>query len=168
MLKKVFYLKEIGEYLKNARLENGISILEASEDLKIESAVIENIEEGNIRAFKDMFALKELVKDYAKYLGLDANYIMEEFNDFLFCHTSKISLEEIKELNKKQEEKEEKKVTSPYTNIPKEKRDYKPLLKLLSIAVIIFIILLIVFNIINKERTIDTELKGSINYEFTY
>jgi len=161
-------LKEIGEYLKNARLENGISILEASEDLKIESAVIENIEEGNIRAFKDMFALKELVKDYAKYLGLDANYIMEEFNDFLFCHTSKISLEDIRNSQLVNNIQEEKKISSPYTNIPKVKKDYTKIYKGIGIFILLSFILFIVFQILTKDEIKKDELKGSVLYEFTY
>ncbi len=77
-------MKEIGINLKEKRLENGVSIQEAAEDLNLEESVLENMEEGNIRAFKDMFVLKELIKDYSKYLGLDVNDVVEDFNDFLF------------------------------------------------------------------------------------
>ena len=60
-------MKEIGEFLKSSRINNGVSIEEAAEDLNFSVTQLENIEDGNIRAFKDVFALRELVKEYGKY-----------------------------------------------------------------------------------------------------
>ena len=94
-------MKEIGEYLKQARLKNGVSLDEVSEDLNMSVVQLENMEEGNVRAFKDVFLLRGYVKDYAKYLGLNVNMVLEEFNDFMFEKTSKISLENIKEIRSK-------------------------------------------------------------------
>ena len=48
-------MKEIGEKLKETREEIGISIDEAAEDLKLRPSQIENIESGNLEAFKDVF-----------------------------------------------------------------------------------------------------------------
>ena len=45
--------------LRGAREENGVSLEEASEDLKIKPAILYNIEEGNMGCFKDIF-LKRL------------------------------------------------------------------------------------------------------------
>ena len=61
----------IGLMLRGAREENGVSLEEASEDLKIKPAILYNIEEGNMGCFKDIFILKDYLKDYAKYLGID-------------------------------------------------------------------------------------------------
>lgn len=160
-------MKELGTYLKEVRTKNGVQLDEVSEDLKIDINAIENIEEGNIRAFKDMYSLKELVKDYAKYLGLDANYVVEEFNDFLFCHTSKISLEDIKKEQLK-EKIEEKKVYSPYTKLPKPKKDLKKLYITLGAIALSSLLLFIVFKIMTHKDNISSELKGSEIYEFTY
>ena len=112
-------MKELGEYLKEKRKENGVGLEEAAEDLNLSRDDIENIEAGNIRAFRDVLKLKVIVKDYAKYLGLDPEKIVDEFNDFLFEHTSKISLEDILEAKQKKEE-EEKKIVSPYTKSTKK------------------------------------------------
>lgn len=160
-------MKELGSYLKEVRTKNGVQLDEVSEDLKIDINAIENIEEGNIRAFKDMYSLKELVKDYAKYLGLDANYVVEEFNDFLFCHTSKISLEDIKKEQLK-DKIEEKKISSPYTKIPKPKKDFRKLYITLTVIILCSILLFIAFKIITHKENISSELKGSEIYEFTY
>ena len=98
-------MKEIGEKLRAERLNIGISIEEAAEDLKMRPSQIENIEEGNMKAFQDIFYLKYFIRDYAKYLGLDYEELVDEFNEFLFDYTSKISLEDIKEVKKQNETK---------------------------------------------------------------
>ena len=41
-------LKEIGEELKSAREEHGVSVEEAAEDLNLRVSQIENIEAGNL------------------------------------------------------------------------------------------------------------------------
>jgi cytoskeletal protein RodZ len=61
-------LNEIGQALKNAREKIGVSLAEVSEDIKIKELILENIEDGNIGCFKDIFELKEYIKSYAKYL----------------------------------------------------------------------------------------------------
>ena len=57
-------MKELGEYLKRTRISNGVSIAEAAEDLELSTSHIENIESGNVRAFKDVYNLKEQIKLY--------------------------------------------------------------------------------------------------------
>ena len=58
-------MKELGEYLKETRENNGVSIDEAADDLNIDSFLLENLEEGNVRAFRDVLSMKEKVKEYA-------------------------------------------------------------------------------------------------------
>ena len=70
-------MKEIGEKLKNARESIGVSIEEASEDLKISPSQITDIENGNVESFQDVFNLKYFIRDYAKYLGLDKEEIAQ-------------------------------------------------------------------------------------------
>ena len=109
-------MKEIGEKLKNTREEIGISIDEAAEDLKLRPSQIENIEAGNLEAFKDVFYLKYFIRDYSKYLGLDYEKMVDEFNEYLFDYTSKISIEDIKKAKKTVKPVEPiKKISSPYT-----------------------------------------------------
>ncbi len=160
-------LKEIGVLLKEKRKENGVSIAEAAEDLEIDEAALENMEEGNVRAFKDMYTLKELVKDYAKYLGMDVNDVLEEFNDFLFEHTSKISLEDIRQTKAKLQDTSVRKVVSPYTVIPKPKRNYKKIvLPIFMICLIILILMILIANF-QKSPKRNVELK-SMNLEGSY
>ena len=157
-------MKEIGEFLKETRLENGVSLEEVSDDLNISKEELENLEEGNIRAFKDIYELKDMVKEYSKYLGIDPDKAMDEFNDFMFEHTSKISLDDIKEAK---QEKEEPKIVSPYTQVPKEKvfekiNWRKVLIPILVIVIILFFIFL--WNKFTKsESKITDELMGRVS-----
>lgn len=159
-LLEVFNLKEIGIKLKEKRKANGVSIKEAAEDLNLDEDALENMEEGNIRAFKDMYILKELIKDYSKYLGMDVNDVVEEFNDFLFEHTSKISVKEIEEVKSMMDDVKPKKIVSPYTKIPKPKRDFSFLLKPLLIGFLILLVFVLLFLIFNQEEKRSVELKN--------
>lgn len=164
-------MKELGEYLKDTRINNGVSIEEAAEDNDLSASQLENIEKGNIKAFKDVYKLKDYIRNYAKYLGLDSNKVVDEFNDFLFEHTSKISLDDILEAQKKMEEKKEPKIKSPYTKEYKEKVNYKPYLYIVAGIIVIMIIIYLIFNMMNKEpvhnQVLSKILKESA-YEFTY
>lgn len=163
-------LKELGEYLKEHRENNGVGLEEASEDLDISRDDLENIEEGNIRAFKDVLNLKTTIKNYAKYLGLDPEKVADEFNDFMFEHTSKISLADILEAEKKTNEEVKKQIRSPYTIIRKKKANIKGISILTGSVVIVIILLLILIKLLSpSDPIINSELRsGGVNYEFTY
>ena len=113
-------MKEIGEKLREARDNIGISLEEAAEDLKVLPSQIESIEIGEMDKFKDVHAVKNFIHDYAKYLGLRYEDIVDEFNEYLFDYTSKLSIDDIKNAKKKETKKEEPKISSPYTLEPKE------------------------------------------------
>lgn len=164
-------MKELGEYLKTTRVSNGVSVAEAAEDLELSLSQIENIESGNVKAFKDVYTLKQYIGQYAKYLGLDSEKVIDEFNGFLFEHTSKISLEDIKAAQKKLDEKE-KKVRSPYTKVYKKKTNFW--VYIFGTFIFTLLIALIIFVIISNRDTPKRtdELSSSIIkedvYEFTY
>ena len=164
-------MKELGQYLKETRINNGVSIDEAAQDLNIDGFLLESIEEGNTRTFKDVLSMKEKVKDYAKYLGLKPEEVIDEFNDYLFEKTSKISLKDImdaeKDINKKQDTK---KVSSPYTIIKPKKKNKKPIIYGLLIIGMAILLVLLIFSIIRPKKDKTTiELRSKIEgdlYEF--
>ncbi len=172
-------MKELGEYLKETRMLNGVGLEEAANDLKLEASDLDNIEAGNTRAFNDILSLKDTIKIYAKYLGLDSEKIIDEYNDFLFEHTSKISLTDIVEASKKG--KEAGKVASPYTRPIKGRICFdnfcfnpnvklKPyLIGVLVVGVILTIIILYLMRIEGSRRIINTELMSNRSdiYELT-
>lgn len=147
-------MKEIGEALKEARENIGISIEEAANDLKLRPSQIKNLEEGNREAFKDVFFLKYFIRDYSKYLGLNAEEMIDEFNEYLFECTSKISLEEIKKAKKKIEKnqkKEQKKIKSPYTIERKNKFYIPTTVAYIVIAILILGIGYYIFSLFNGD-----------------
>ena len=161
-------MKELGEYLKQTRIGNGVSITEACEDLELSTSQLENIESGNVKAFKDIYELRDYIKLYAKYLGLNSDKVLDEFNNFLFQHTSKISLDDIAAAQKKKEsEEQERKVKSPYTKEYKEKFNFMPLLYVITGILLIVLIVYLILNFIHKAPERTDELKGDVDiYEF--
>jgi len=147
-------VKEIGQALKEARENIGISIEEAANDLKLRPEQIEDIEEGNKDAFQDIFYLKYFIRDYSKYLGLNYENMVDEFNEFLFDYTSKISLDDIKKAKKQVEvkiAKEEKKISSPYTYERKKKLCLKKYVFIVLISILIISIFYFVISISQKD-----------------
>ena len=143
-------MKEIGEQFKEKREEIGISINEVASDLKTDPIIIENLEEGNRKVFKDVLELKEISSLYAKYLGLDSESILDEINDYLFEKTSKIDLDDLKdriEIIKKEEEKN--KIRTPYT-IERNENSKKTIFSI----VVILIIILVIFYVLLKKLII--------------
>ena len=141
-------MKEIGEEFKEKRQEIGITIEEVSSDLGKDTLLIENLESGNHKVFKDVLELKDMVKIYAKYLGLNDEKLLEEIDDFLFEKTSKISIEDIKERLKQEKEKrkDEKKVRTPYTLEYENKKNIT-----LVIILLIIVVILVLFYVLLKN-----------------
>ena len=142
-------MKDIGLKLKEKREANGVSVEEAAEDLKMRPSQIISLEEGKKEDFKDVMSLKYFIRDYAKYLGLDGEKMVDEFNEFLFDFTSKIPVNEIGEANKN---KKKKKVVSPYTEGSKKSSNVK--IAILSV-VIVFVLIITIYLVISEIRGND-------------
>ena len=135
-------MKEIGIKLKEKREENGVSVEEVAEDLKLRPNQIISLEEGIKEDFDDVFYLKELIKDYAKYLGLDGEQLVDDFNEYLFDYTSKIPLDYI----------------SPYTV---KKNNSGLILKILVIVIIVVTLVLsgyFIFGDINQNKFSNNDI----------
>lgn len=158
-------MKDIGLELHDLRVSQGVSLEEAANDLKVDSSDLSNLEDGVTRAFKDIFYLKKLVLEYSKYLGLDQEKVMDDFNDFMYEKTSKISLED---LQKTMEMERLNKIQSPYTKLPKEKKSHiKQILLVLGIIVILVLIYLI-FYLYTKSSPSTSELRKDIKDIYEY
>lgn len=165
-------MKEIGNIFKEKREEIGIKEEEAAKDLNITIPQLENLEDGNVNAFKDIFFLKELVRKYAVYLNVDEEEIMENFNDFVFDFTSKIPVEEIeqkvKEIEKENEKETRKKISSPYTRKKVRNAKMKPVYFFSIITIVLVSLTLIILNVmLGNKRTINYNLRSENLYEFT-
>lgn len=149
-------MKEIGIKLKEKREENGVSVEEAAEDLKMRPSQITSVEEGNAEAFKDKVFLKYFVRDYAKYLGLDSEKIVDDFNEYLFDLTSKIPVEVIEQA-KREKEKEENatKISSPYTTVDDRKQIPKYIIVLIAVVLVIIVGYIIASNVKGNDFNSD-------------
>ena len=153
-------MDSIGSILKDTREQSGVSIKEASEDLNINEAFLLNIEEGKIGCFKDIFELKEYISNYAKYLGLDSEKLIDDFNEYMFEYTSKIPVKEIEKIAKKDAKEETGKISSPYTRRARKHNNAY----YIGIYIVIFllVILAIVWSV--KQITIDNHVTSEIGY----
>lgn len=158
-------MKEIGEALKEARESIGISIEEAANDLKLKPSQIEDLELGNKDAFKDVFYLKYFIRDYSKYLGLNYENMIDEFNEFLFDYTSKLSLDDIKNAKKQietKEKKDEKKIVSPYTYERKNKTKITPFILWILLILIIIICCYFIINKVSNDNINENKIENVI------
>ena len=154
-------MNEIGTMLKSTREDSGVSLEEASEDLKIKALILENIEEGNIGCFKDIFVLKDYISNYAQYLGLDPEKTIDEFNEYLFEYTSKIPVKAIeKAISNKEKEDIGEKIISPYTITPRRVNKTEKIILLVMVSVLV--LLIIIWSI--KQVAISSEVTNVIVY----
>jgi len=153
-------MKEIGLKLKEKREENGVSIEEAAEDLKVRPSQIMSLEEGKKEDFKDVLFLKYFIRDYAKYLGLDGEKILDEFNEFVFDFTSKIPLDEIKKA--KENKNNSKLITSPYTKVKEPNKKRRALVISIVIVLCIIAVGYIIASTIHKSDFQDDNITYTI------
>ena len=153
-------MKEIGESFKEARETIGISKSEVIKDLNITESQLENLEDGNANAFKDVFFLKETIKKYAIYLNLDEDEIIDKFNDFIFGYTSRITINDILEQTKEfkilEKQKEDNKIVSPYTIKRKNNNTKYIIIYVVSIIVLIMLVFMIIKFI--TDRDVNTKV----------
>ena len=138
-------MKNIGLKLKDKREENGLSIEEVAEDLKMRPSQISSIEEGKTEDFK--------------YLGLDSERILDEFNEYLFDMTSKIPIELIKEAKKDKNENND--TISPYTKESSKIKVPKIIIGLAAIVILIVVGYFIVSNYKGNDFS-DNDITYSI------
>ena len=157
-------MKEIGESFKNARETIGISKEEVVKDLNITESQLDNLEDGNVNAFKDVFFLKDLIRKYSRYLNLDEESNIDKFNEFIFSYTSKIPVDEIleqtREINILESQNNENKIVSPYTMKKKKSINKYNVLFVIAVVVVVLIILFVIKYVTDKGI-----FKNSMNYK---
>ncbi len=153
-------MEEIAELLREAREESGIELSEVSKDLDINEIILTNIEDGKIGSFKDIFALKEYLANYAKYLGLDSEKILEEFNEYLFEYTSRIPVKEIEKTIELNTKEASEKISSPYTL--KRFKGQKGIYAIIYILIFILVILAIFWSV--NQVTVEKNNAYVVSY----
>jgi cytoskeletal protein RodZ len=124
-------LKEIGDFLKSAREEKGISLDEVSDATKIPKRHLSSLEEGNFSCFSGEVYLRGALKNYAEVVGLNPKEIISGYELLL---KKKKTIE-----NGKIDEKKHKKQQLKEDNKPVVFRNRR---KPLPLAALIWIFLL--------------------------
>jgi len=73
----------LGEKLRQAREERGISISEVAEQTRISPLYIESIENDNYKPLPGGIFNKGFVKSYAKYVGVDENEALQDYSKLI-------------------------------------------------------------------------------------
>ncbi len=153
-------MDSIGSLLKETRESSGVKLEEASNDLDIKSEFLLNIENGNIGCFKDIYELKGYLLNYAKYLGLDGDKIIDEFNEYMFEYTSKIPIKAIEKQAQIDAKEETGRIVSPYTKKPRKysKKYY------IGVYLIIFLLVILAIFWSIRQITIGNTKTNVISY----
>ncbi|MDR1695865.1 MAG: DUF4115 domain-containing protein [Endomicrobium sp.] len=72
-------MKVIGSILKTKREEEGLSLEQVHKAIKVQEKYLTAMEEGDDKAFSAEVYYKSFLKSYAKYLGLDANTLINQY-----------------------------------------------------------------------------------------
>jgi cytoskeleton protein RodZ len=76
----------LGEKLRQAREERGISISEVAEQTRISPMYLESIENDNYKPLPGGIFNKGFVKSYAKYVGIDENEALQDYTRLIAAH----------------------------------------------------------------------------------
>jgi cytoskeletal protein RodZ len=80
----------LGEKLRQAREERGISVSEVAEQTRISPLYIKSIEEDDYRTLPGGIFNKGFVKSYAKYVGVDEQEALQDYAALLGAQTSSV------------------------------------------------------------------------------
>ncbi|MGX1430545.1 cytoskeletal protein RodZ [Cytobacillus horneckiae] len=84
-------LTELGNRLKEARLEKGMSLDDLQTATKIQKRYLVGIEEGNYSLMPGKFYVRAFIKQYAEAVGINHEELLEEFkNDIPATHNDDI------------------------------------------------------------------------------
>lgn len=76
-------MSELGQMLKKARLEQGISLEHLQETTKIRKRYLECIEQGEYKALPGNFYVRAFIKSYAEAVGLDPAEVLQMYGNAL-------------------------------------------------------------------------------------
>ncbi len=93
----------LGELLRGERATLGKSCLDVQNDLKIKAQYIKAIEKCDIRSLENKSFIAGYVRTYAKYLGLDPDYVYDRF-----CNESGFISSELNSFRPAKKRKKEK------------------------------------------------------------
>ncbi|MDB5052017.1 MAG: Xre family transcriptional regulator [Bacilli bacterium] len=76
-------MSELGQLLKKARLEKGITLDDMQETTKIRKRYLEAIEDGNYKILPGNFYVRAFIKSYSECVGLDHNEVLRLYRNVI-------------------------------------------------------------------------------------
>ncbi|MBO8162536.1 MAG: helix-turn-helix domain-containing protein [Brevibacillus sp.] len=89
-------MSELGQVLRQAREEKGITLEEIQKVTKIQRRYLEAIERGHYHILPGHFYARAFIKSYAEAVGLDANSILSHFQSELPAQPPQESMERLR------------------------------------------------------------------------
>lgn len=127
-------LKNIGSILKKKREELSYTLEHVSEITRITLSSLRNIEEGNMQALPGLVFVRGFVRNYAKLLGLESDWMIEGLNSSFATGTE--TPPPVKE---------------SYMNTPEKTLPKSTVFYYSMGAAIVFVILLLIYVMYNKS-----------------
>ena len=138
-------MKEIGEFLKQKRLEKGLTIDQIVDKTRMPATRIKALEEGNIELFKDdLTYLQFFVKSYCKALDVDYDELKSKVSDSVNGYTTMFQAEQLRAISESEQHIREKsnKRIEEYKKINKPKHAKRNIdFSLISFVIVVCIIL---------------------------
>lgn len=149
-------MNEIGEILKNARIEKGYTLDDLQQITKIQKRYLQAIEDGNTEILPGRFYTRAFVKQYADIVSLDGEALLEEH----LTETSKEASEEFAESVNVAPTRTQGKEENFLSNVS----EYLPTILIFLLVATIFIVIYFAFrqydpaedsqpSMINEENT---------------
>lgn len=128
-------MASVGQDLKRERELRGISLKEIADATKINQRFLRSLEEDQFESLPGKFFTKGIIREYAKYIGLDENAVLNNYLET--CHYQEQQAED----------------TSPEETASAElPRRTKTILSLVFVFVLILVILSAVHFILRRQR----------------
>ena len=162
-------MKQIGEFLKQKRLEKGLTIDQIVDITRMPATRIKAIEEGDISLFKDDITyLQFFIKSYCKAVDVDYNEFKNDLNESINGYTTAFEAQHLKEINESEQhirEKSNQRIREyQVRNKPKKverKVDFSLISFVAVLAVLLTCVLYVggkwVIDVINKDEPIVDE-----------
>ncbi|EFR96996.1 cytoskeletal protein RodZ [Listeria ivanovii subsp. londoniensis] len=150
-------LTELGDKLKQARREKGLSLDDLQQITKIQKRYLVAIEEGNYAVMPGKFYARAFIKQYAEAVGLDSATLFDEFES----EVPETPQQEVvnNEPSRVQSKRNPMPAQSVGNQVSSRNRFFDILPKILIALFIIFILFIVWFFLLNKQDNSTEKVK---------
>ncbi len=146
-------MSEIGQTLKNARVDQGLTLDDLQQTTKIQKRYLIAIEEENFDALPGDFYVRAFIREYAETVGLDADDLLASID---------------KELGQHEEEKTQTNETVSRMNLREKNKDTEmgngqKLLNYLPTIVIVVVVVAIIGTVFGVSYNNKRQAQKSVN-----